>query len=145
MYSPLALTPSSGGFFDSWMCCCCCCAADLYPCPAAPLARAAGNGVFLLLLLNVVMFVLDHVLHVPGIQGLYLNHLKPQWYQVSTAESQQILQYLHAVVCCGWLAVTHTVTMKPLHACSPMQVFGSIQTNPCIACVDYTQAQQRKS
>lgn len=49
---------------------------------AAPLGKAAGNGVFLLLLANVVLFVLDHVLHVPGIQGLYLNHAKPQWYQV---------------------------------------------------------------
>lgn len=53
------------------------------PPAAAPLSRAAGNGVFLLLLLNVVLFVLDHVLHIPGIQGLYLNHAKPQWYQVS--------------------------------------------------------------
>jgi hypothetical protein len=49
---------------------------------AAPLSKAAGNGVFLLLLLNVVLFVLDHVLHIKGIQGLYLNHAKPQWYQV---------------------------------------------------------------
>lgn len=37
---------------------------------------------FLLLLLNVVLFVLDHVLHINGIQNLYLNHAKPQWYQV---------------------------------------------------------------
>ncbi|KAF6257841.1 rhomboid-like protease [Scenedesmus sp. NREL 46B-D3] len=48
---------------------------------AAPLAKAAGNGVFLLLLLNVVLFVLDHVLHIKGIQGLYLNHARPQWWQ----------------------------------------------------------------
>ena len=48
----------------------------------APLGKAAGNGVFLLLLLNVVLFVLDHVLHINGIQSLYLNHAKPQWYQV---------------------------------------------------------------
>jgi membrane associated rhomboid family serine protease len=48
---------------------------------SAPLARAAGNGVFLLLLLNVVLFVLDHVLHLKGIQGLYLNHARPQWWQ----------------------------------------------------------------
>jgi len=38
--------------------------------------------VFILLLLNVIMFVLDHVLHIKGIHGLYLNHNKPQWYQV---------------------------------------------------------------
>jgi hypothetical protein len=48
--------------------------------------------VFLLLLLNVVMFVLDHVLHVPGIQGLYLNHLKPQWYQVRVTHSSDLVQ-----------------------------------------------------
>eukprot|EP00878_Enallax_costatus_P025105 GHUV01026826.1.p1 GENE.GHUV01026826.1~~GHUV01026826.1.p1 ORF type:complete len:177 (+),score=51.92 GHUV01026826.1:225-755(+) len=48
---------------------------------AAPLAKAAGNGVFILLLLNVVLFVLDHVLHLKGIQMLYLNHVKPQWWQ----------------------------------------------------------------
>lgn len=53
--------------------------------PPAPLSKAAGNGVFLLLLVNVVLFVLDHVLHIKGIQGLYLNHAKPQWYQVSRA------------------------------------------------------------
>lgn len=51
-------------------------------CPAAPLSKAAGNGVFILLLLNVIMFVLDHVLHIKGIHSLYLNHAKPQWYQV---------------------------------------------------------------
>jgi hypothetical protein len=53
----------------------------------APLAAAAGNGVFLLLLLNVVLFVLDHVLHVRGISGLYLNHARPQWYQVRAAHA----------------------------------------------------------
>lgn len=72
-------------------------AALLLPCcclSAAPLSKAAGNGVFLLLLLNVVLFVLDHVLHIKGIQGLYLNHAKPQWYQVcrhTSTHSQQLL------------------------------------------------------
>lgn len=49
--------------------------------PAAPMSRPAGNGVFLLLLLNVVLFVLDHVMHLKGIQTLYLNHARPQWWQ----------------------------------------------------------------
>eukprot|EP00775_Hariotina_reticulata_P012482 gene12482-12616_t len=48
---------------------------------AAQIARPAGNGVFILLLLNVVVFCLDHILHLKGIQNLYLNHAKPQWFQ----------------------------------------------------------------
>jgi hypothetical protein len=58
------------------------------PVTTAPLGKAAGNGVFLLLLLNVVLFVLDHVLHVRGIQQLYLNHAKPQWFQVGWSGAQ---------------------------------------------------------
>lgn len=48
---------------------------------SAPLAAAPSNGVFVLLLLNLGLFVADHVLHLPGIQQLYLNHLHPQWWQ----------------------------------------------------------------
>jgi hypothetical protein len=48
---------------------------------AAQIARPAGNGVFILLLLNVVVFCLDHMFHIKGIQNLYLNHAKPQWFQ----------------------------------------------------------------
>eukprot|EP00879_Flechtneria_rotunda_P019168 GHRR01020124.1.p1 GENE.GHRR01020124.1~~GHRR01020124.1.p1 ORF type:complete len:263 (+),score=65.81 GHRR01020124.1:149-937(+) len=47
----------------------------------APLSKPAGNGTFILLLLNVALFILDHVLHLKGIQALYLNHAQPQWYQ----------------------------------------------------------------
>eukprot|EP00877_Chromochloris_zofingiensis_P005978 jgi/Chrzof1/1633/Cz10g15050.t1 len=49
--------------------------------PTVPLPRSSGNGVFLLLLLNVVLFFLDHVLHLPFVKALYLNHAHPQWWQ----------------------------------------------------------------
>ncbi len=40
------------------------------------------NGCFSLILLNVVLFALDHVLHVPFVsQSLYLHHAHPHWWQ----------------------------------------------------------------
>ncbi|MGF1538750.1 MAG: rhomboid family intramembrane serine protease [Elainellaceae cyanobacterium] len=42
------------------------------------------NGVFALVILNLVIFLLDHPLGLP-LQGLYLNHANPQWYQFITA------------------------------------------------------------
>lgn len=68
---------------------------------AAPLARPAGNGVFLLLLLNVVLFVADHVLHLKGIQGLYLNHARPQWYQVCGACDLRLRWFRGSTLCWG--------------------------------------------
>jgi membrane associated rhomboid family serine protease len=44
-----------------------------------------GNGVFLLLLLNVVLFVLDNWMHLPFMKLLYLNHMHPQWWQFVTS------------------------------------------------------------
>lgn len=43
------------------------------------------NGVFLLLLLNLVIFVADHILHLPVVSHLYLYHSHPRWYQFVTA------------------------------------------------------------
>lgn len=40
-----------------------------------------GNGVFALLAINILFFILDHVLHLPFMQTLYLNHAHPQWFQ----------------------------------------------------------------
>jgi len=48
---------------------------------AAPLSTAAGTGVFLLMVVNIVFFILDHVLHLPVMRMLYLNHAHPQWWQ----------------------------------------------------------------
>lgn len=45
------------------------------------LPSVTGNGVFLLLLINVVVFLLDHVAHLPAIKMMYLNHANPQWWQ----------------------------------------------------------------
>lgn len=44
--------------------------------------QQAGNGVFVLLLINLLVFVADKVLHLPIIQSLYLYHAAPQFYQV---------------------------------------------------------------
>ena len=44
-----------------------------------------GNGVFLLLLVNVALFVADQWLHLPMMKSLYLNHLHPQWWQWVTS------------------------------------------------------------
>ena len=44
------------------------------------------NGVFLLILINVVLFVADHWLHVPAVSKLlYLHHAHPHWWQFVTS------------------------------------------------------------
>mmetsp|Transcript_33191 Transcript_33191/g.105816 ORF Transcript_33191/g.105816 Transcript_33191/m.105816 type:complete len:331 (+) Transcript_33191:21-1013(+) len=47
-------------------------------------AGSSFNGVFLILLLNVGLFVADHLLHLP-LQFLYLNHARPHWFQFLTS------------------------------------------------------------
>lgn len=42
------------------------------------------NGVFTLLLVNVGLYVLDHILHLPMVKMLYLSHMNPQWFQFVT-------------------------------------------------------------
>ena len=44
-----------------------------------------GNGVFLLLLINVALFVADQWLHVGFVKSLYLNHMHPHWWQFVTS------------------------------------------------------------
>ncbi len=46
--------------------------------------QQAGNGVFVLLLINILIFLADKLLHVPLVQSLYLYHSNPQWYQFIT-------------------------------------------------------------
>jgi|TARA_B100000405_G_scaffold150671_1_gene105377 membrane associated rhomboid family serine protease len=58
--------------------------------PAGRRARASaksdeGNGVFLLLLINVALFVADQWLHVGFVKSLYLNHMHPRWWQFVTS------------------------------------------------------------
>jgi membrane associated rhomboid family serine protease len=53
--------------------------------PTRGRARDDGNGVFLLLLLNVALFVADQVMHVPVMKDLYLNHMNPRWWQFVTS------------------------------------------------------------
>lgn len=43
------------------------------------------NGVFVLILINLFLFIADHVLGIPWIKSLYLNHAHPAWYQFFTA------------------------------------------------------------
>lgn len=43
-----------------------------------------GNGVYLLLLLNVVVFLADHMLLFRPLKALYLNHAAPQLHQFIT-------------------------------------------------------------
>ena len=50
--------------------------------PQPSKGSSAGNGTFWLLLINAVLFALDHVLHVPQVQSLYLWHSHPRWWQV---------------------------------------------------------------
>lgn len=52
-----------------------------WPAGPQPLAAAPGNGVFLLLVLNIAAFAADHLLGLRGMQQLYLNHAHPQWWQ----------------------------------------------------------------
>ncbi len=42
------------------------------------------NGVFILILINLIVFGFDHVLGLP-LQGLYLNQANPEWYQFVTS------------------------------------------------------------
>lgn len=51
---------------------------------AASVSHQTGTGVFILLLLNLVIFVLDHQFHLPQIQRLYLDHIAPKWWQFIT-------------------------------------------------------------
>ncbi|GJP45578.1 hypothetical protein CLOM_g12583, partial [Closterium sp. NIES-68] len=43
------------------------------------------NGVFLLLLLNFLAFLADHLLRLPVWSSLYLHHASPRWYQFVTS------------------------------------------------------------
>ncbi|GIL68561.1 hypothetical protein Vafri_21820 [Volvox africanus] len=43
-----------------------------------------GNGVFVLMLVCSLLFLADHLLHLPGCSALYLNHARPQWWQFLT-------------------------------------------------------------
>ncbi|KAL3819032.1 hypothetical protein ACJIZ3_004937 [Penstemon smallii] len=43
------------------------------------------SGIFWILLINLGIFVADHIFQVPWIQGLYLYHNKPTWYQFITS------------------------------------------------------------
>eukprot|EP00897_Mesotaenium_endlicherianum_P007105 jgi/Mesen1/6422/ME000329S05587 len=47
--------------------------------------KAVFNGVFLLILVNLAMYVADHLLHISTVKWLYLYHLHPRWYQFLTA------------------------------------------------------------
>ena len=58
--------------------------ADYSAASAASVSNTTGTGVFILLLLNLVIFVLDHKLHLPQIQRLYLDHIAPRWWQFIT-------------------------------------------------------------
>ena len=43
------------------------------------------NGVFALIIINLVIFIADHVLNLSFIRNLYLNFSSPAWYQFFTA------------------------------------------------------------
>ncbi|KAH9604967.1 hypothetical protein KSS87_001784 [Heliosperma pusillum] len=43
------------------------------------------NGVFWIILLNIGLYVADHILQIRGIKMLYLYHNRPAWYQFVTA------------------------------------------------------------
>jgi membrane associated rhomboid family serine protease len=43
------------------------------------------NGVFILLAINLILFVLDEFLQIGLMRNLYLNHAQPQWYQFVTS------------------------------------------------------------
>ncbi|XP_060208119.1 rhomboid-like protein 11, chloroplastic [Lycium barbarum] len=44
-----------------------------------------ANGIFWILLLNLVLYVADHVFQVQAVKALYLYHNRPDWYQFVTA------------------------------------------------------------
>ncbi|KAG1665651.1 hypothetical protein FOA52_011245 [Chlamydomonas sp. UWO 241] len=53
--------------------------------PVASSGTGAGNGTFALMLLCVVVFVADHVLHLPAVaKYLYLHNYAPSWWQYVT-------------------------------------------------------------
>eukprot|EP00850_Spirogloea_muscicola_P018412 SM000168S02611 [mRNA] locus=s168:147428:150044:- [translate_table: standard] len=47
--------------------------------------QSSFNGVFVLLLLNLALFLGDHILKIPALRLLYLYHNNPRWYQFITA------------------------------------------------------------
>ncbi|MEM9448766.1 MAG: rhomboid family intramembrane serine protease [Cyanobacteria bacterium P01_E01_bin.6] len=49
-----------------------------------PLPQRTYNGVFALVLINLVLYILDHPLNLP-LESLYLNHSNPSWYQFITS------------------------------------------------------------
>lgn len=53
------------------------------PLRASPPPKNAYNGTFLLILLNVLLYVADHVLHLP-VSFLYLQHGALRWFQYFT-------------------------------------------------------------
>lgn len=59
--------------------------ADYSAASAASVSNTTGTGVFILLLLNLIIFVMDHTFHLPQIQRLYLDHLAPRWWQFLTS------------------------------------------------------------
>lgn len=48
-------------------------------------SKQTYNGVFTLIIINLVVFVADHVLGIGFIQNLYLNHASPALYQFFTS------------------------------------------------------------
>ena len=49
-----------------------------------PLVRRSYHGVIALLVINLVIYILDHLLRLP-LNFLYLNHSNPEWYQFLTS------------------------------------------------------------
>ncbi|KAJ7551634.1 hypothetical protein O6H91_06G022300 [Diphasiastrum complanatum] len=49
-------------------------------------SKNSHNGIYLLLLLNLGMYVADHWLKLEGVKSLYLYHSSPSWYQFVTAQ-----------------------------------------------------------
>ena len=49
------------------------------------MSNTTGTGVFILLLINLIVFVLDHSFHLPQIRTLYLDHIGPKWWQFITS------------------------------------------------------------
>ncbi|KAL6761309.1 rhomboid-domain-containing protein [Haematococcus lacustris] len=54
---------------------------DARPTGTKTVGGEAGNGVFALMTLNVLVFLADKVLHVPHMTALYLHHSHPVWWQ----------------------------------------------------------------
>lgn len=59
--------------------------ADYSAASAASVSNTTGTGVFILLLINLTIFVLDHSFHLPQIRMLYLDHIGPKWWQFITS------------------------------------------------------------